>query len=72
MFFLNAIMFTCFIGFYLYRFRENPSNIYLRNIQPRHRRFSTSGSPHNVMPNVSCLYSYYIILLLFKTNHKLH
>ncbi|XP_026821530.1 protein FAM122A isoform X1 [Rhopalosiphum maidis] len=33
--------------------RENTCNIFLRNVQPRFRRFSTSGSPHNVMPNTS-------------------
>ncbi|KAL5237169.1 hypothetical protein ACI65C_004579 [Semiaphis heraclei] len=35
--------------------RENTCNAFLRNVQvqPRFRRFSTSGSPQNVMPNTS-------------------
>ncbi|XP_050529175.1 P2R1A-PPP2R2A-interacting phosphatase regulator 1 isoform X2 [Daktulosphaira vitifoliae] len=32
--------------------RENQFNVFLRNVQPRFRRFSTSGSP-NIMPNTS-------------------
>ncbi|XP_025424076.1 protein FAM122A isoform X2 [Sipha flava] len=33
--------------------RESPCNMFIKNVQPRFRRFSTSGSPHTIMPNTS-------------------